>query len=85
MGERDVAELEAQWEALVKEKGYICRYCGHAPCSSEREIFLRTNMFEPCAQATGGRIDWPPQMQHHREGLSEGIAGKPLSGTENKP
>ena len=83
MGERD-AELEAQWEALVKEKGYICRYCGHAPCSSEREIFSRTNMCEPCAQRTGGRIDWPPPMQHHREQFAEEIAGKTSSGIESK-
>ena len=55
MEKRDVAELEAQWDALVEEKGYICRYCGHAPCSSEREIFFRTNMCEPCAQATRPR------------------------------
>lgn len=71
MGADDVAELEAQWTALVNERGYICCYCGHAPCRDERQVFSKTNMCAPCAQVTGGHIDWPPRVQHDRERFSK--------------
>lgn len=53
MGVRADAELESEWKSLVERNGYICRYCGHAPCGSERETFLKTHLCEDCAQRLG--------------------------------
>lgn len=61
------AKLESDWKSLVESKGYICRYCGHAPCTRERETFLKTHLCGGCADRLGEFGARMPSAQPGRE------------------